>query len=1475
MKDVMGRWIRRTIITGSFILILSSNRTMAADSAKLEVQSSAAFAGDTVDVNIDLTGNPGIMNASVAITYDPVIELTDVYAGDAFSELELNMPASYDSGCVFSWSGDVLSEGTHQDGTILTLTFAVPNGREGQQFSVGVSYNPGEIIGTGSNEINPITKNGRIVVANYKPGDVNGDDKSNPTDITLLRRYVVGGYDASINEYAGDVNGDEKINSSDITWLRRVLAGGYKDKDGNPLKIKPSPKIIDMPLGADEHAITYDIANGDSYLEGLLKRGKIENKNPASFKENVGLQLSNLSVTGYRFRGWFDGASDNATRVLRIEAGTTYDIELYAHWEAIEYTIEFAEQEHMPEQDPITYTINKGATLPTPKLDGYSFAGWSDAKGNIIKNKKIPVGTTGNKTYYPNWLSDRNQAWSKNDYGEPLIYEDDQVIMFTYEIGEVRNVPLKTIYDFGKVIANGIGYEKTVTYSTTTDNTEINAYLESLADSTTRTNSWTLSTGWNESVSEDQVWAEENGYTEGQINSSCRSESGEWYVSTDEGTSSSEHTLKTEDKYKLKTKTTGETRTQGFAAELDVKNKRTTSAKLGAEVGGEYDEFVGNNAIGKIGYTVNGKVTGEVGNVNETNTGLNLKYNQALTKEKGTETHNDKITHSEAETASNAYMNVSAGYSGSSSYSASETRSRELSRRISETYAVGRTHIQTEDQTRSEGIASYQGNTKEYSTSASYSIIQGETRTETVRTDGTRTGYHRWVIAGKMHVFGVVGYDIATKTYFTYSYSVMDDETHPYQDYSYDTASYDDNENSIVPFSIPYDIAEYVHERVGYTEGLRVNQRGVVTGYTGTDPYVLIPEYWNDAVKITAIAPDAFRNNKVISAVEFSDYITEIPDNAFEGCDNLLYMAGKGITKIGAHAFKDCRLLCDCVISKAITEVGEKAFENAGRITVYPANQEVLEAALDSTPGRIIINLDQNSVTLDDTMLQAGDKMRSFELNGSGSTFNNLQIVSDAIKTRLSKLTINSTKGVPLNLSSPTVELNQVVINSPGLGAVLKADTTNLGIAGDVKVTTQGENAFLSKVLNIYEIANADFAGELIINGKMLYCGDSEAVKNSSFVINKDNIKEITEEEFDRLLSSYTLTFDANGGTCTVTSKEISNGEAIGELPIPERENFTFAGWYLSDNTQVTSETAFFDGAEKTVYAHWDPAAYTANWNSGTGYTITVTRTASPNKGAALDTVGNGDSVYYGDELSVKYTASKGYTINNKGAESLTVTGNVTAETIYATATANDVTYNIVYRSSNGTGLGNTTVTKKFGTTNTISAPGKDGYNTPGAQTITWDSVTPKTITFTYMPVGVAGTQNVQSGGWNTWISPRGNLSGVTFSVNAEYQNRTANSVQIRLVWTNTLIAHSGYGFAQTFTGNIGGISTGGVTIVPGGGWPSDYLNVPNNLTATAYTGWITVPVSSTTRTVGLSASYSDADIGTRSWSSSMTIPTF
>ena len=70
---------------------------------------------------------------------------------------------------------------------------------------------------------------------------------------------------------------------------------------------------------------------------------------------------------------------------------------------------------------------------------------------------------------------------------------------------------------------------------------------------------------------------------------------------------------------------------------------------------------------------------------------------------------------------------------------------------------------------------------------------------------------------------------------------------------------------------------------------------------------------------------------------------------------------------------------------------------------------------------------------------------------------------------------------------------------------------------------------------------------------------------------------------------SYTVQFDAQGGSVTPTSKSVTYDSPYGALPEPVKAENTFAGWYTAFNggEKITAATVVKITATQTLYAHW------------------------------------------------------------------------------------------------------------------------------------------------------------------------------------------------------------------------------------------------------------------------------------------------
>ena len=71
--------------------------------------------------------------------------------------------------------------------------------------------------------------------------------------------------------------------------------------------------------------------------------------------------------------------------------------------------------------------------------------------------------------------------------------------------------------------------------------------------------------------------------------------------------------------------------------------------------------------------------------------------------------------------------------------------------------------------------------------------------------------------------------------------------------------------------------------------------------------------------------------------------------------------------------------------------------------------------------------------------------------------------------------------------------------------------------------------------------------------------------------------------------TEFTISFDANGGFCSTSKKSVTYGAAYGELPTPEKEGYSFSGWFTSADggTEITSSSMVNITANQTLYAHW------------------------------------------------------------------------------------------------------------------------------------------------------------------------------------------------------------------------------------------------------------------------------------------------
>lgn len=1197
----------------------------ASDNCSLTVCSSYAKPGETVDVNVEISGNPGIVGATLTLSWDGGLKLTSIENGEAFSELNLTKPSRYESGCNFVWYGSDVTE--ILDGSILKLKFQLPsNATNNDTYGIRLTYVSGDIVDKNLDTVELDVTNGLIRAVTYNPGDVSGDNRINPLDLVKLSQYISDGcttdpdgYNVSLNASAADVNDDGRTNPLDLVWISRYISDGCTtNPDGYNIKLLPSTpkcshvmetvaykaasceedgnityyhctvcdKYYNSASGSKEitlastilpktghtavtdpyvpptydavgwtegshcgtcnkvlvaqeeipkleretFAIRYSFTSGDLYLQKLEKEGKLVNPNPETLEAGKSLVLDDLKAIGYTFDGWYDSNGTKYTQIVNISG----NIQLEARWTKQTYTVQFdtTAMDSKVTMDTIRYTVDAGTTLNNPQeLPGYIFMGWSNAEGKLIDD--IPVGSAGNIKLYGNWTSKRNMTRPASSLGKPIIHIDDEAeqIYFLYEIGTIENIPLYTFKDeagndlYFDIAVPGTNVSFSQTKAVSVDETSAKNITQALSNATTQTSGWTLSNEWTKSSSISETHMNELEKEVAENREWATSASGSFNISTDRG---------------------GSTTT---AVEAGVSSKISSKVSTEASVGFPVD-------VVDVGAKVSTEVSAEVG---------------------------AEVSVSESDTKT---WNTNKGYEVSRESSMSGSVSQSLAERISNSVSYDVSNAATEGSSKSQSTANTTTDSREYASSFQYSTAtMAETKYER-SLNNAPIGYYRMVVAGTAHVFAVVNYDIATQSYGVYTYSIMEDAVKPFLDYSSVTSSFNDNENGILPFEVPYYVNNYVDSIVGASDGLIPSpETGNIVQYNGGDEIIIVPQYMPidrenadpDVVKITGLAPQALGNNETVKAVQLCSNITALPDDAFAGNTNMILVHAPNVTSIGARAFSGCTALKDYTVSTAVTSLGSNAFEGVNKVTINASNAAVAEAALNCGAKNIVLNLGSISDTLPGKTYTIPSSVESITINGGGRTFTDVKLVSNAGTTIIIDANFRNTADTPIEIASENVTLSKVTANAPGITMRLTAENAQVGLYGTNTISSAGSHAAICKNANFFWSGTAE--GKLVLDGNLLYSGALSGTEYVSFskgeAIHIDNDNPVV------------VTFDPCEGTVSEASRLVYGGTEIGELPDPARDYYTFVGWFTAADGGEQVDAGDMLVADTTLYAHW------------------------------------------------------------------------------------------------------------------------------------------------------------------------------------------------------------------------------------------------------------------------------------------------
>ena len=209
-------------------LYIDVNGKLTVPSPYTLTNNGSIYVAGTLDVSGTYKGEKVMVYYDGTVTGENIPQRNE---GVLAAEIRITGTTTVSVGGTAQYTVEILPE----NAWIMWADWSIVSGGELAEISPGgyleVGNTPGEItIRADAADGSLVYAELTVTITDRIPGDVDGDGEVTSRDVTILRRYLAGGWGITIddiNASAADVDGDGEVTSRDVTILRRYLAGGW------------------------------------------------------------------------------------------------------------------------------------------------------------------------------------------------------------------------------------------------------------------------------------------------------------------------------------------------------------------------------------------------------------------------------------------------------------------------------------------------------------------------------------------------------------------------------------------------------------------------------------------------------------------------------------------------------------------------------------------------------------------------------------------------------------------------------------------------------------------------------------------------------------------------------------------------------------------------------------------------------------------------------------------------------------------------------------------------------------------------------------------------------------------------------------------------------------------------------------------------------------------------------------------------
>jgi len=173
---------------------------------------------------------------------------------------------------------------------------------------------------------------------------------------------------------------------------------------------------------AVDYTVTYHLDGGDN-----------DSSNPLSYTIEDAYTLLPAQKVGYDFDGWYTSA-EGGSEVTGIAEGTTGNLDFYARYTAITYSITY--QLHGGSNDadnPFEYTIESNSiSFNDASRTGYTFDGWFTEETGGTQVTGVPQGSHGDVEVHAHWIKNQYkvdfESYDGSSVSSQLVYYKDSSV---------------------------------------------------------------------------------------------------------------------------------------------------------------------------------------------------------------------------------------------------------------------------------------------------------------------------------------------------------------------------------------------------------------------------------------------------------------------------------------------------------------------------------------------------------------------------------------------------------------------------------------------------------------------------------------------------------------------------------------------------------------------------------------------------------------------------------------------------------------------------------------------------------------------------------------------------------------------------------------------------------------------------------------------------------------------------------------